>query len=141
MARHSLVQLATTAGDTNTLVAAAGGRFALLERDVLSLEDWAAYQKADPQWRNNIHAPVPVGSSVSARFFFEAEFEGTDYFTGVDGDTAALTGLKLAAGKFAIADVTVPDAGQVVEIPQARLARKVDPVDAASFRWIVEVIS
>lgn len=138
MAAGSLVQLDTTAGDTRTLIAAGRGRFAVLEQTVLSDADWKAYCLANPMWRNDLRAPVPVGSTVTARFFHEAEFEGTDFFTGVDADTAALTLLKVASGKFAIADVTVPDAGQLVEIPQARLSRKVNPVDGTTFRWLIE---
>lgn len=140
MAAGSLVQLGTTAGDARTLIAANGGRFAVLEQDVLSQANWEAYCLANPMWRNDLRHPVPVGSTVTARFFHEAEFEGTAYFTGVDADTAAQTLLKVAAGKFAIADISVPDAGQVVEIPQARLSRKVDPVDGTTFRWLIENI-
>jgi len=138
MAAGSLVQLATTAGDARELIAANGGRFAILEQDVVSEADWVAYCTANPQWRRDISPPVPVGSTVSARFFHEADFEGAGYFTGIDADSAPQLLLKVAAGKFAIADITVPDAGQVVDIPQARLSRKVDPVDAATFRWHIE---
>jgi len=139
MAAGALVQYKTT-GDTPELIAAAGGRVAILEQQVLSDANWQAYQKADPQWRNDLRSPVPLNSAVSARFAHEAEFEGTDYFTGIDGDSTPGTLLKVAAGKFAIADVTVPDAGQTVDIPQARLGRKITPYDAASFRWIVEFL-
>ncbi len=140
MAAGSLVQLATTAGDARELVAANGGRFAILEVDVLSEVDWQAYCVANPRWRTDLRHPIAVGSTASARFFHEAEFEGTSFFTGVDGSSAAQLLLKVAAGKFAIADITVPDAGQVVDIPQARLSRKVDPVDVATFRWLIENI-
>lgn len=139
MAAGSLVQYKTT-GDARELVAAAGGRVAILEQQVMSDADWQAYMLANPTYRNEIRYPVPVGSSVTARFAHEAEFEGTAYFDGVDANTAPGTLLKLAAGKFAIADVSVPDGGQVVDIPQARLGRKVTPVDPASFRWVVEFL-
>lgn len=139
LAAGALVQYKTT-GDTRELVAANGGRVAILEQDVLSDADWQAYMLANPNYRNEIRYPVPVNSAVSARFAYEAEFEGADYFTGIDGDSTPGTLLKVAAGKFAIADVSVPDAGQVVDIPQARLGRKVTPHDEASFRWVVEFL-
>lgn len=139
MAAGSLVQYKTT-GDTRELVAANGGRCAILEATVLTDADWQAHCKLDPRWNTEIRKPVPVGSAVSARFAHEAEFEGADYFTGIDGSSTPGTLLKVAAGKFAIADVNVPEAGQIVEIPQARLGRKVTPHDSTSFRWIVEFI-
>jgi hypothetical protein len=139
MALGALVQYKTT-GDARELVAAAGGRVAILEQQVMSDADWQAFMLANPTYRQELRFPVPVGSHVSARFAHEAEFEGTAYFDGIDGDSTPGTLLKLAAGKFAIADVTVPDAGQVVDIPQARLGRKITPVDSASFRWVVEFL-
>jgi hypothetical protein len=139
MAYGALVQYKTT-GDARELIAAAGGRVAILEQDVLADADWQAHCKLDPRWHNEIRKPVPVGSCVSARFAKEAEFEGTDYFTGIDENSTPGTLLKVAAGKFAIADVNVPDAGQIVDIPQARLGRKITPHDSASFRWIVEFL-
>lgn len=139
MAYGALVQYKTT-GDARELIAANGGRVAILEQDVLTDANWQAHCKLDPRWASEIRKPVPVGSCVSARFAHEAEFEGTDFFTGIDGDTTPGTLLKVAAGKFAIADVTVPDAGQVVDIPQARLGRKITPHDSESFRWVVEFL-
>lgn len=139
MAAGSLVQYKTT-GDARELVAAAGGRVAILEQDVLTDANWQAYMLANPNYRNEIRYPVPVGSTVSARFADEAEFEGAAYFDGIDANSTPGTLLKLVAGKFAPADVSVPSGGQVVDIPQARLGRKVTPVDSASFRWVVEFL-
>lgn len=139
MAFGALVQYKTT-GDTRELVAANGGRVAILEQDVLSDQDWQDHCKLDPRWHNEIRKPVPVGSAVSARFAKEAEFEGADYFTGIDGASAPGTLLKVAAGKFAIADVTVNATPETVQVPQARLGRKITPHDSASFRWVVEFL-
>lgn len=135
----ALVQYKTT-GDARELVAANGGRVAILEQEVMTDENWQAHCKLDPRWNTEIRKPVPVGSAVSARFAHEAEFEGEDYFTGIDENSTPGTLLKVAAGKFAIADVTVPDAGQVVDIPQARLGRLITPHDSATFRWVVEFL-
>ena len=139
MAYGALVQYKTT-GDTRELVAANGGRVAILEQDVMSDADWQAHCKLNPLYLSEIRKPVPVNSSVSARFAHEAEFEGEDFFTGIDGDTTPGTLLKVASGKFAVADVAVPDAGQTVDIPQARLGRKITPYDSTSFRWVVEFL-
>ncbi len=139
MAAGSLVQYKTT-GDARELVAANGGRVAILELDVLTDANWQAYMLANPEWRNAIRSPIPVGSASSARFAHEAEFEGADFFTGIDGTSTPGTLLKVVSGKFVAADVTVPDAGQTVDIPQARLGRKITPHDAASFRWVVEFL-
>lgn len=130
-----------TVGDPTELVACAiGQRPAILELKVVSDADWQAYQKADPQYRNDLRAPVPVGSTVTARYAKEAEFEGTSYFTGIDADTAAGTALKVVAAKFEIADITLPDAGGTPERVVAYLVKKVTPYDAASFRWKVEFV-
>ncbi|RYD42982.1 MAG: hypothetical protein EOP85_10650 [Verrucomicrobiaceae bacterium] len=131
MAAGSLVELATTAGDARELVAANGGRFAVLELDVLSQEDWDKYCLANPKWRTDLRHPVPVGSTVTARFFYEAEFEGAAWFTGIDGTTAPKALGRTAAGKFTTATVGT-------HLPQIRLQRKVTPDDGASFRWLVE---
>lgn len=139
MAYGALVQYKTT-GDARELIAANGGRVAILEQEVMTDVNWQAHCKLDPMWSKEIRKPVPVDSSVSARFAHEAEFEGTDYFTGIDGTSTPGTLLKVVAGKFAIADVNVPDAGQVVDIPQARLGREITPHDSASFRWVVEFL-
>jgi hypothetical protein len=131
MAAGSLVQLATTAGDARELVAAAGGRYAILEVNVLSEVDWQAYCVANPKWRTDLRHPIAVGQTATARFFHEAEFEGTSFFTAIDGSSTAQTLLRTAAGKFAAATLGTHQ-------PQARLQRKVDPVDAATFRWLIE---
>lgn len=139
MAAGALVQYKTT-GDARELVAAAGGRVAILEQQVMSDADWQAFMLRNPTYTAELRYPVPVGTAVSARFAHEAEFEGAAYFDGVDGSSTPGTLLKLVAGKFAIADVTVPDGGQVVDIPQARLGRELTPVDSGSFRWVVEFL-
>lgn len=139
MAFGALVQYKTT-GDTRELVAANGGRVAILEQDVLTDADWQEHCRQDPRWNTEIRKPVPVGSAVSARFANEAEFEGSGFFTGIDATTPPGTLLKVASGKFAIADVSVPSGGQVVDIPQARLGRLVTPHDSTSFRWVVEFL-
>jgi hypothetical protein len=126
----ALVQYKNT-GDARELVAANGGRCAILEQDVLTDADWQAHCKLDPRWHNEIRKPVPVGSAVSARFAHEAEFEGADYFTGINGSSTAGTLLKVAAGKFVAAGA---------DQAHARLGRKITPHDPASFRWIVEFI-
>jgi hypothetical protein len=130
-----------TVGAPRTLVACgAGQRPAILEQQVVSDADWQTYMKADPRWRNNLRTPVPVGSTVSARFAKEAEFEGASYFTDIDGDTAAKTPLKVVAGKFVAAVVAIPDAGGTADRVVAYLKKKLTPHDAASFRWLVEFV-
>jgi hypothetical protein len=139
MAYGALVQYKTT-GNARELVAANGGRVAILEQDVLTDAAWQAHCKLDPRWTHEIRKPVPVGSCVSARFAHEAEFEGADYFTGIDGTSTPGTLLKVVAGKFAIADVTVNATPETVQIPQARLGRELTPHDPASFRWVIEFL-
>lgn len=86
--------------------------------------------------------PVPVGSTVTARFAKEAEFEGTGYFTAgsVDATTAAGTALKIASGKFAAATVVVPVGGATVSRVHAYLGRLIPPYTTGSFRWTVDFI-
>lgn len=139
MAHGSLVQYKTT-GDARELVAANGGRVAILEQEVMTDVNWQAHCKLDPRWLAELRKPVPVGSAVSARFAHEAEFEGTAFFTGIDGTSTPGTLLKVVAGKFAIADVTVNATPETVQIPQARLGREITPHDSASFRWVVEFL-
>jgi hypothetical protein len=130
-----------TVGDPRTLIACgAGQRPAILENQVVSDADWQIYMKADPQYRNNLRTPVPVGSTVSARFAKEAEFEGTAYFNGIDGDSTAKTPLKVVAGKFNAATVAIPDGGGTPDRVVAYLKKKLTPHDAASFRWLVEFV-
>lgn len=130
-----------TVGAANELVLCGlGQRPALLENRVVSEADWQAYQKEDPQYRREIRARVPVGSTVTARYIEEGEFEGTDYFTGIDGSTAVETPLKVVAGKFAIATVAIPDGGGTADRVVAYLVRKMTPHDAASFRWKIAFV-
>lgn len=126
-----------TAASPRELVAADGEAPAFLENQVMSDADWQAHCKLDPQWNPEIRKPVPVGSGVSARFAHEIEVEGTDLFDGVDGDTAAGTPLTTKAGKFAIADVAIPEGGGTPDRVVAYLTRKVTPYDSTSFRWVV----
>lgn len=139
MALGALVQYKTT-GDARELIAADGGLPAILEQQVMADADWQAHCKLDPQWSKEIRKPVPVDSVVSARFAKSAEFEGTAYFDGIDGDTAAGLPLKTDGGKFALAVVTVPDGGGAVDRVVAYLQRKVTPVDSESFRWVVDFV-
>lgn len=130
-----------TPGDPEQLVACgAGQRPLILEQAVLSDADWQAYQKEDPQWRNDLRAPVPLNSAVTARFAKYAEFEGTDFFNGIDGDSAAKTPLKVVAGKFNAATVAIPDGGGTADRVVAYLVKKLVPYDSASFRWLVEFV-
>ena len=108
MAIGALVQYKATApGAAQELIAANGNPPAILEQEVLSDANWQAHCKLDPQFNPEIRKPVPVNSSVSARFAREIEVEGADLFTGIDADTTAGTPLKTASGKFAIATVAI----------------------------------
>lgn len=135
MARYSLVQekLTGAVGDAKELVAANGGRPAFLENDVLVDAEWQAYCKLHPKWHNEIRKSVPVGTVASARYADEIELEGASYFTGIDGSTAAGTALRTAAGKLAIATVGTH---RII----GYLKKKVTPYDAATFRWLIELV-
>lgn len=133
MALGALVQLKNT-GDARELIAANGGLPCILENQVMTDANWQAYCKANPMYqKSDIRMPVPVGSAVSARFAYEAEFEGTGYFTGIDGTTAVLTPLKTAAGKFAIG---VHGTDRII----GYLQRLVTPHESTSFRWVVTFV-
>jgi hypothetical protein len=119
--------------DTRVLIPANGGLPAILEGTVLTDAAWQEYNKLNPDFNMEIRKKVPVGSSVSARFAHEAEFEGAAYFTGITAATPANTPLKTAAGKFAIG---VVGTDKII----GYLGRLVTPFDAAAFRWTVEFI-
>ena len=135
MAAGSLVQLkAGTATDALELVAADGtGKVAILEVEVLSDANWQAHCKLNPQFNPEIRMPVPVGSTVTARFAKEAEFEGTGYFTAgsIDASSTAGAALKIASGKFSARTL-------VGERVVGHLGRLIPPHDSASFRWTVD---
>lgn len=135
LARYSLVQEKITGavGDPKELVAANGGRPALLELDVLLDADWQIYCKEDSRWNSELRKSVPVGTTVSARYMDEAEFEGASYFTGITTASTAGIAIKTAAGKFAVATVGTD---RVI----GYLKKKVTPVDPASFRWLIEFV-
>lgn len=137
----SLVQL-DSSEETRTLIAANGpGKIAILEQDVLTDADWQEHCKKDPRWMKELRKPVPVGSVVSARFAKKAEFEGADFFTGINESSTPGTFLKVAAGKFVEADLAIPDGGGTADIPQAVLVRAITPHDADNvFRWEVEFL-
>jgi len=142
MALGALVELkgSGTADSPRELIAANGGAPAFLENQVMSDSDWQAHCKLDPQWNPEIRKPVPVGSGVTARFAFEIEVEGADLFTGIDGNTAAGTPVKTAAGKFAIATVAIPGGGGTPDRVVGHLTRKVTPFDSTSFRWVITLL-
>lgn len=129
------------AGSPVELVACgAGQRPAILELDVVSNEVWQAYHAGNDQYRRNLRTPIPVGEASSARFAHEAEYEGADFFNGINGATAAGSPLKVVAGKFEVADVAIPDGGGTPDRVVAYLVRLVEPHDSASFRWLVEFV-
>jgi hypothetical protein len=119
--------------DDRVLVACEAGRPAMLELQVLSDANWQAHNKLDPQWSLELRKPVPVGSTVTARFAHEAEFEGTAYFDTLDGNSTPGTPLYVTGGKFKTA---VLGTHEVV----ARLGRKLTPFLSTSFRWSVEFV-
>jgi hypothetical protein len=143
MPAGSLVALkddGTLGAENEFVLCGAGQRPAILESNVVSDADWQAYMKADPRWRSNIRTPIPVGQASSARFAKYAEYEGTTFFNGVDGNTAAKTPLKVVAGKFNVATVAIPDGGGTADRVVAYLVKKVAPHDPATFRWLVEFV-
>lgn len=132
-----MIKAETTISNPNELVAAAA-RPAFLENEVVSDANWQAYCKQDPQWRERIRPPVPVGSAVSARYADEIELEDTTasptLTNGVDGSTAAGTELIMAAGKFA------PYVHATGGVKVGRLVRKKPPLAASgTFRWVIEL--
>ncbi len=137
MPAGSLVQLkAGAATDARELVAANGtGKVAILEVEVMTDVDWQAHCKLNPQFNPEIRMPVPVGSTVTARFAKEAEFEGTGYFTAGSIDAASTAGaaLKIAAGKFSARTA-------IGERLVGHLGRLIPPHDPASFRWTVDFL-
>jgi hypothetical protein len=124
--------------DARVLIAATNGvRPAILEQQVMLDADWQLHMQKDPAYRVELRQPVPIGSTVTARFAHVAEFEGTDYFTGIDGDTAVDTPLTTAAGKFAVA---VTAAASVQSEIVGYLNRKITPHESASFRWEIRFV-
>lgn len=123
----------TVGAPTELVVCGAGQRPSLLENEVITDAAWQAYQKEDPQYRSGIRAKLPVGSTVTARYIEEGEFEGTAYFTAIDGSSLAGLALKVVAGKFVAATVGTD---RVV----AYLVKKLAPYDSTSFRWKVAFV-
>lgn len=116
--------------DDRELVAANGGRPAILESEVMTDVNWQSYLKVDPAYRVAVRMPVPVNSFATARFAHFAEFEGAAYFDGITNATAVDTPLTTLAGKFKAA---VVGTDEVV----GYLSRKLTPHESTSFRWEV----
>ncbi len=142
MALGALVMLKNSGSpqDTRELVACDGGRPAMLELVVMTDANWQAHCKADQYWFRELRKPVPVGSSVTARYANEGEFEGADYFDGITGSSTPGTPLHVVAGKFKAANLVVGAGGGTVDVVVAYLGRKLTPFDSTSFRWSVEFV-
>jgi hypothetical protein len=120
---HMTYESDTVPEDARKLIPATGRRGALLERTVLSENDFQAGFLSDNVFGKTLKTPLAVGDTVSARYAERAEFEGSAHLTGITTATPVNSPLALDAGKLKL--WTGAGDGEIVAYLRRFLTKKV----------------